>query len=131
MTKSGRKASGIIAMIGGGLQFIGFVGSLFIYLSARGSGNPPLMASSTGLMIIFVFFMVCGVSGGFLLLKDKTLGAVFCIFAGVLVLAHALLAFSLMDGGSIQFGSPIYVDALLLLIGGIQGLAFGSEGEDV
>lgn len=122
MTKGGRIAGGVIALIGGGLIIIA---AIIQYLAFMVSSNPAAITAMTASIAL----MALGIVGAILLLVDKTIGGVLALIAGVLIIAGQ---FIMVPGtpGPIQLTAPLagFLDALLLAVGGIVGLAVGSEG---
>ncbi len=129
MTKGGRKAGGILAIIGGGIAAFFLVSSLIVYI------NYPDELNALGTLIIMVFWTAFGIIGGILLYKDVTVGAFFPILSGINFLLYFFVDFQLPIGTDplipedplIGILVLIISMALLLTIGGILGGIFGSE----
>lgn len=128
MAKGGRKAGGVLAIIGGGMVILaGFLAFLLILQS-------ELFLITGGVTTVCG---VLGLIGGILLLKDKTAGGVLALIAGVIILIGS---FFILDSGSYWSGIweifwfakvatylVFFADPVLLIVGGIVGLAVGSE----
>ena len=130
MAKGGRIAGGILALIGGGMGT--FAGILSFLLMIPTSSSAFLITGG-----VTTICGVLGVVGGILLLVDKTAGGVLAIVGGTVVLVGIFIT---IDSGSYISGIYIiywtatvathlmfYIDPALMLVGGIVGLAVGSE----
>ena len=121
MTKSGRIKAGIAVLIGGGLQFIF---TYFFYVSWR-LGEPLGMYS----MILSAIMAIFGVLGGILLIVDKKVGA----YLGFIAAAYLFIGFFFVSEGispsttTYRFAAHMFIDPILMVLGGIGGLVSGSE----
>lgn len=122
MVKIGRIIGAIIALVGGGLTFYAGIISLE-YLS---------LADEVIIATILTFILAAlALLGGVLLILDKSMGGILAIIAGgVLIVAFWIdiapfvtLAFHWAQLSNTGF----YIDPLLIIVGGIIGLAVGSE----
>lgn len=108
MTKTGRVVGGIIAISGGGVYTYFFI----IYLMGLFSDLPQWIQ-------FFYTLAVCvlAIIGGLFLIQDRTIGGVLSLVAGLMVIL-----------GLVRVGTQWYLaDCILMLTGGIIGLAIGSE----
>ncbi len=132
MTKGGRKAGGILSLIGGGLFAMWIVISLMAFFMSPPGPEQFLML---GVVLMFTMWTATGLIGGILLLKDNWLGGVFPLVSGSTLLLYFFIEFRLPDGMSmIMSGGPIdpmilvaLLMCLVLVIGGILGLVFKAE----
>ena len=122
MTKIGRIIGGILAIAGGGLTTYAAFTTLG-YLEAFPLGIVTLIVSlSCGFLAII---------GGILLLLDKTVGAIFAIIAGAMLIIGFWINIDPMLPLAIHWamimGPGFYIDPILAIIGGIIGLVVGKE----
>ena len=113
MTKGGRVAGGVLAIIGGALVllagFLNFMPGPLTYFTA-GVGA--------------VTWGILGLVGGILLCVDKTAGGILAIIGGT----GNIIGVFVLTWFNFPFGAgSFFIDPFLLLAGGIVGLAVGSE----
>lgn len=116
MTKGGRIAGGILAIVGGGIVVV--EGFLMVWL---------LIGGEEVAAVIFTHWILgsIGLVGGVLLLVDKTAGGIIALIAGV---GGTFLMF-------VPFIDPLhwldtlipFTDPVLILVGGLVGTIVGSE----
>lgn len=126
MAKGGRIAGGILALIGGAMLILKAFLTLFWLILLW----PPMA-------LVFMTTLVCGilaVVGGILLLVDKLAGGILALIAGalgiILTFFIAVPPFGMVDPLLVLYSfdtGVIGIDPLLALVGGIVGIAVGSE----
>jgi hypothetical protein len=123
MTKIGRIIGGILAIAGGGLTtYAAF--SVLGYLEAY-----PLTIVT---FVVTLCLGILAIVGGILLIIDKTVGAIFAIIAGAIVIIGTWIHLDPYIVLAINWawyvaGIGFYIDPLLAICGGIVGLVVGKE----
>jgi hypothetical protein len=122
MTKIGRIIGGILAIAGGSLTTLSAV------------AISPMLPSYPLAVITFALTIGIGILaivGGILLLLDKTIGGIFAIVAGALLIIGAWIDLApgipLMTHLTMVIGIGFYIDPLLAICGGIVGLVVGKK----
>lgn len=116
MAKGGRIAGGVLAIIGSALVLV--AGLMTVMVTAI--LFPLLMTAGIGAIL----WGTLGLVGGILLLTDSTAGGVLALVGGI----GDLVGIFVLTMVGFPFGAGfIFVDPFLILVGGIVGLAVGSE----
>lgn len=142
MTKSGRIAGSILAIIGGAMQVI--IGLSWAFMEAMIYSSEPY--SSIICLIRGLTTLTCGVlvlSGGILFLTDRNIGGIMVLAGGALSLIGHFIIIGVLKIGYWSISGPagyipfplslttslfvFPIDPVIALIGAILGLAVGSE----
>lgn len=126
MTKGGRIAGGIIALIGGGISLIpALLPMVFL-------GCDPRI---TIMVLVTLVCAVLGIIGGILLLTDKTAGGILALIGGTLPIIGQHIHLGNVLCGSWWVGITLaitlnyYLNCIPIIVGGILGLSIGSESK--
>ena len=120
MTKGGRIFGGIFTIIGSGISLL--VSWVAFILAIFGVIN--------GLCYYLTLAMgILGIVCGILMLVDKTAGAAIAVIIAVLMLAGVFLKQDMLglDPSPIPLIIHIWVEPVMIMVGGIAGLAAGSD----
>jgi len=117
MTKGGRIAGGILAIVGG--AFIVIAGIMILSLI---SYDPSIMIS----VIATLASGALAVIGGILLLVDSTAGGVLALIGGAFCIVGSFIPIYMTIPLTVHFFN-FWIDPALALVGGIVGLAVGSS----
>ena len=118
MTRGGRVAGGVLALIGSCLMIINI---LISYIASWATSNQDFIIS----MVVSIIIMALGVVGAILLLRDKTIGGIIVLIAAV---ALIIGSFILLPSGT-ELTKPLLkvIDPGLMIVGGALGVAIGTE----
>ncbi len=127
MTRTGRKFGGILALVGGGLTTY----AVFYVL-----GYTSIIAEAIITFAVTLILVILVIVGGILLFLDKKIGGILAIIAGTVIIVGLFIWIVppnltlTVNLGAIfveMLGFNLYIDSILIIAGGIVGLAAGSE----
>ncbi|NVM56214.1 MAG: hypothetical protein HWN66_21135 [Candidatus Helarchaeota archaeon] len=128
MTKGGRIAGGVLAIVGGALLLIAAFTVFAIIAAAKLAGFDQEAMLFTIQMIVTLMCGVLALVGGILAVVDKSVGGILALVGGALATVGMFIPIGSLGILPINFAiSFIFVDPFLALAGGITAVAVGSE----
>ena len=130
MTKTVRKIGGILVIVGGIITIFAWVMILGYTIEDNNWAYWQISARLFTTLSVYVLSIV----GGILLVKDKSVGGILALIAGIVGLIGLVITLGTLwepewTNGYVDLSLTVnfFVDPILMVVGGILGLVVGSE----
>lgn len=128
MTKTLRKIGGILAIVGGIISSFAWA-IILSYMIEKNSWSYWQLSTR---LFTTLAMIILSIIGGILAIKDISIGCIFALIAGIIMLIGSIFNLGDVYGGTwsytdVSLTVHFIVDPILMAVGGVLGLAVGSE----